>query len=330
MVKSKDNYMADRISVIIPAYNAEASIERTIMSALTQSYKNIQVVVVNDGSSDSTKQIVDSLCSRYNNILFVNTKNQGVSCARNVGMDNADGEYLVFLDADDILAENALENMYHCIKENELDIVAAKHTTIDFAKVGTVNFHDTGTLCIYRGKDALLRSIEDKPDTYSVWAKMYRRGVLENVRFPEGKRIHEDSFFIFSCLTRDVIFGVYDKTVYIVVDTPDSASRGEFSEKYFDILELAERKRQIVLQDFPEFTEQSKLMLLKADMAMLSCLCKSTDKKYRMYEKQCIERVRKNRKYFSAAIRNDYVMFWSVRLHIFWLYKWLYRIKNGH
>lgn len=317
---------ADKISIIIPAYNAEPFIERAITSVLKQSYKNVQLVIVNDGSLDNTNQIVKRLCDRYSNIYLIETENHGVSHARNVGLIHADGEYITFLDADDILADGALEDMLQCMKKNGLDIVSCKLENI--GQQHTAQERDSGILQVYVGKEALLRSIEDYPETYSACAKLYRHSKIENVRFPEGKRVHEDSFFVFQCLTKNVSFGVYDKTNYFVYCTEESASRAVFSDKFFDILDLAERKCVIIAEEFPEYVEQSKLLLLKANMALLNCLCKTKEKKYRASEKACVAFVLKNQKYFKAAIRSDAILLWSIRLRMFWLYKLLYRVKN--
>ena len=320
----------DKISIIIPAYNAEAFVERAIMSALTQSHKNVQIVVVNDGSSDDTSRIVCELCKKHANLHLINTENHGVSHARNVGMDHADGEFIVFLDADDVLLNDALTDMLRCQKENGLDIVAAKFLTTDQVDSMDRQLGGSGELHIYRGKEALLRSIEDYPETYSSCAKLYRSAAIAGVRFPEGKRIHEDSFFVFQCLTHNLVLGAYNRTVYLARCTSGSASRSAFSEKYFDILELAEQKMQIITQQYPEFISQSKLMLLKANMALLTCLCKTTEKKYHILQKQCIAYVLQNKKSFNAAIQSDNILFWAIRLRVFWLYKLLYRIKNKH
>lgn len=323
-------YTTDRISVIIPAYNAEAFVERAIMSVLTQSHENVQVVLVNDGSVDSTSQIVRRLCADHDNICLIETENCGVSHARNVGLTHADGEFVMFLDADDVLLQDALAELLRCQKENGLDIVAASFISTDRMDGPVPEIHDSGALRVYKGKAALLRAIEDQPETYSSCAKLYRHAAIAQARFPEGKRVHEDSFFVFQCLTRNLVFGVYDKTVSLVSCTAGSASRSAFSEKYFDILELAQRKQQIIMADYPEFAEQSRLLMIKANMAMLTTLCKTREKKYRAAEKQCLTYILENRKVFKAAIRRDAILFWSIRLRLFWLYKLLYRIKNGH
>lgn len=320
------DYLLDKITVIIPAYNAEEFIERAVMSVVRQKHDAVEIIIINDGSTDNTKEIAERLRQEHQNICLINTENHGVSHARNVGLDLASGEYVTFLDADDEIAENALIDMLHCIKKAQLDILSCKFCVND---LWPDEIRDTETLYVYKGKEALLRAIEDQPETYSACAKLYKRSAIENVRFPEGKRIHEDSFFVFQCLAQDVLLGVYDKTVYILHCVAGSASRGAFSEKYFDILDLAERKYKIILEQFPEYAKQATLLMVKANMAMLNCLCKARGNEYRAIEKECCAYVIKNRKYFKPAIKSDIVLFWCIRLHIFGAYKILYRIRYG-
>lgn len=317
----------DKVSIIIPAYNAEAYIKRAITSALDQSYNNIEVLVINDGSVDTTREIVEAMCADNPNICLFNTQNFGVSHARNLGLENATGEWIMFLDADDAIVSDAIQDMLSCMKENDLDIIAAERCCIYEGQEETLPV-DSGELVVYRGTEALLRSVEDYPETYSACIKLYKRSAVASVRFPEGRRVAEDSFFCFKCLTQNLTLGVYDKTIYKNYMTPFSATRCGFSEKVFDILALAEEKKEIIATQFPELMEHAKLMMLKAHMALLRNMCKTNEKKYRPIERKSIRFVIQNRNYFKAAIPTDEKWFWIITNHLYWVYKFVYRHKN--
>jgi len=111
----------DLASVIIPAYNAEVFIDETIQSVLNQTYNNIEIIVVNDGSTDRTKLIIDNLCKSNKKIRAIHTENAGVSAARNKGIENANGEYIAFLDADDFWLDNNLEKKIVALKGSQYD-----------------------------------------------------------------------------------------------------------------------------------------------------------------------------------------------------------------
>ncbi len=109
------------VSIVIPAYNAEKTIHRCINSLLHQDYDNIQVVVINDGSTDNTDRIVKELCLRDSRIKYLLTENGGVSKARNNGLDIADGEYITFADSDDYAEKNYVSEMMGAIKKYNVD-----------------------------------------------------------------------------------------------------------------------------------------------------------------------------------------------------------------
>ena len=115
--------MNDKVSIIIPMYNAEKSARRCLESALGQTYKNIEVICVDDGSTDQTSKIIELYSKRDSRIILVNKKNGGVSSARNAGMEKATGYYIQFLDVDDALEPNATARMVKMMTSNNLDIV---------------------------------------------------------------------------------------------------------------------------------------------------------------------------------------------------------------
>ena len=115
--------MNDKVSIIIPMYNAEKSARRCLESALGQTYKNIEVICVDDGLTDQTSKIIELYSKRDSRIILVNKKNGGVSSARNAGMEKATGYYIQFLDVDDALEPNATARMVKMMTSNNLDIV---------------------------------------------------------------------------------------------------------------------------------------------------------------------------------------------------------------
>ncbi len=118
-----------KISVIIPAYNSEAYLAETLDCLLSQTLKDIQIIVVNDGSIDGTDKIIEEYAKKSDKILPVFQQNAGVSAARNNGIEKADGEYILFLDSDDLLSENALESIYNSLKETDSDLAICRMET---------------------------------------------------------------------------------------------------------------------------------------------------------------------------------------------------------
>ena len=112
-----------KISVIVPVYNTEKYIGRCIESILNQSYKELEVIVINDGSSDGSAEIIRKYAENDSRIIFIDNKNYGVSESRNIGIRNAKGEYIQFVDSDDFIDENMLKDTLKLLEEHNVDMV---------------------------------------------------------------------------------------------------------------------------------------------------------------------------------------------------------------
>ena len=315
------------VSVIVPAYNAEKWLSECINSIVNQTYPNVELIIVDDGSTDSTLQIAGDLAQKQANIKVIHTENGGVCRARNRGMDEAEGEYIAFLDADDLLLPRALEVLYTQIVSQTADIAIGWKTNMK--SDGT----DLG--CPYNKKSevwvdeqGLEQSLLDHPATYAVWGKLYRKALIDNVRFVEGKRVHEDSFFVFQCLLKQPKVVVADEIVLRYRLSENSASRSEFSDKFFDILYFAEEKSKLIETNYPEYVELAENVVVKANMALLRNLTKTNDPSYRAMEKQCICTVKQRKMYFSSAIPADKKWFFIITHHLYFPYKLLLAMRN--
>lgn len=316
--------MSARVSIVIPAYNAEKYLGECLDSALNQTHHNVELVIVNDGSKDNTKVILDQYAARYENIKVIHTENGGVSRARNIGLDNANGDYIMFLDSDDLLVPNALEILLQDLTDNNADIA------IGLMSDGTDNRDATiegTTLCLWQGTEAMEKSLEDSPFTYSSCAKLYKRQILENVRFIEGRKIHEDSYFVFCAFLEHPTVVARDVPIYKYRANENSASHAAFSEKYFDILYFANEKYKTVEDKYPQLLDKAKNMLVKSNIAMLQCLLNTNDKKYKKDVKNCIREVKKYKRYFIPAYPGDKKRFAIIVYNLYGVFKVAYRLK---
>ncbi len=315
------------VSIIIPAYNAEKWLERAVRSCMEQTYREIEILVINDGSTDNTQTIVENLQKQDARIRLISQENGGVSKARNAGLDNAKGEYVTFLDADDELVFDGVEILLSTLIENGADICAGQTQRFTEKGIGE-KVECTGKIQIFSGKEALLRSIEDYPETYAIWAKIYKKNILERIRFPEGKRVHEDSFFLFLCLVNMIKFAVVDTIVHKYHVVGNSASRSAFSEKMFDILTLAEEKERIIQEKFPEFSDKAVNLRIKANMALLFNLCKDKSGRFKRQEKECLRYVRKNKKHFKPATSANKKWFFIITHRLYGLFKFYQNLRG--
>lgn len=201
-----------KVSVIIPAYNSEKFIGETLDNMLKQTLKDIEVVIVNDGSTDDTQKIIDEYVSKSDIFKSFVQKNAGVSAARNNGLEKATGEYVVFLDADDLFSENALEAFYNTAKRTNADIVIGRLCVFSPEGLGKFN--------AFADKLAGMESI-DTFDITLLWNflvsnKCYKRDRLveSGVRFPPYRYSEEGAFFMKYVYTGAKISGTAESEFY--------------------------------------------------------------------------------------------------------------------
>ena len=316
------------ISIIIPAFNAEKYIGRAIASALRQTYNNIEIVVVNDGSTDQTEKLVLDICAVEKKVRLISTPNGGVSHARNVGIDNSTGEYISFLDADDELIDDGIMKMYTCLTAYDADICTAKYVYITDEQ-STIEVDEDDTVSVIQGREAIMSVIEDRPETYSSWAKLYKKEAVDEIRFTEGRSAHEDSYYVFLLLLNNASMAIMNQVVYKYYFIPNSLSNSPVSDRAFNMIYFAEEKTRLLCEKYPDLREKAKNILVKAHMALLGNLSSTADKKYRNNEKESIKFIIENKKSFVPAMSWDEKWFFIITHRLYYLYKFYACAKSA-
>ena len=203
--------MKPKISVILPVYNAEKYLAATLDSVLSGSFSDFEVVAVNDGSSDSSLAILNGYAECDSRIRIIDKHNTGVSDTRNVAIETAEGEYLAFLDADDIYAPNYLERMYSAAEESGADVTVCGYTTF---RGDAPAFSDSV------GKEVRTTATKELLDTglmTPLWVKLVKKSVVSGngIKFDVTQKYSEDLFFSWKacavankiCLINDKLYG---------------------------------------------------------------------------------------------------------------------------
>ena len=181
------------ISVIVPVYRVEEYLERCVKSILSQTYKNLEVILVDDGSPDQCPAICDACAEKDARVKVIHQENKGLSGARNAGINAASGEYLALVDSDDYVSPHFIEELYQLLKDTGCAIGQCRFSYVKGE--GLVEEGDSA-FCIYRGESLMeqLYGPEEKATCFVVaWNKLYRAELFKEtgIRYPEG-RIHED------------------------------------------------------------------------------------------------------------------------------------------
>ena len=305
------------VSIIVPIYNAEKYLDSCIQSVLRQTYTNWELILIDDGSTDKSGRIAEEYGFADERITVFHQKNLGVSLARNQGIDEATGNYVVFLDADDELIENCLAKTVNIAEETNADVVAGRSCE------NQELFQDR---IIWTGAEALENSLKDHLFTYSACAKLIRREFIGKTRFTPDIRINEDSYFVFQLLCKQNVFVLTNDVIYFYRANSESSSRTVFSEKYFDILKVSDLKYKKIEEQFPQMHDLAKNMLLKARMNVLRILAVRTRDEYRDVEKKLLEYILDNKEDYIPSSKECNQWMFILSHHLFYVYKFAHYI----
>lgn len=305
------------VSIIVPIYNAEKYLDSCIQSVLRQTYTNWELILIDDGSTDKSGRIAEEYGFADERITVFHQKNLGVSLARNQGIDEATGNYVVFLDADDELIEDCLAKTVNIAEETNADVVAGRSCE------NQELFQDR---IIWTGAEALENSLKDHLFTYSACAKLIRREFIGKTRFTPDIRINEDSYFVFQLLCKQNVFVLTNDVIYFYRANSESSSRTVFSEKYFDILIVSDLKYKKIEEQFPQMHDLAKNMLLKARMNVLRILAVRTRDEYRDVEKKLLEYILDNKEDYIPSSKECNQWMFILSHHLFYVYKFAHYI----
>lgn len=217
------------ISIIVPVYNVEKYLDNCIQSVINQTYEDIELILVDDGSTDKSGEICDKY-SKNKNTIIIHKANTGVSDTRNIGIENANGEFIMFLDSDDFLHPLACELLYNKILEDGSDVVFARYKIVnpnDYKLLD--NFKIENSLsCIKNRKQALRLILNlDYPEGVNAIAKLYKAELLLDKGFMVGYPLGEDQEFIFSVVENCELITFFDVIIYFYVYRENSAGHKE-------------------------------------------------------------------------------------------------------
>ena len=221
------------ISIIVPVYNVESYLEECLESIKNQTYADIEVILVNDGSTDGSREICEQYCEKDIRFRLINQENQGQSVARNRGVKESVGQFIMFVDSDDVINTNVLEVLLPYMK-TDVDIVECRMTR----KKEEFFLNKTSTI-VFEGnsKEAILNCIAFKEVKYCAFKKLYRREIVEKIPFLEGY-IYEDVFTGINYLKHIRKIVVIDYIGYYYRVHANSTMTKSFNEKDLDIFKV--------------------------------------------------------------------------------------------
>ncbi len=220
-----------KISVIVPVYNTEEYIEKCIRSIMNQTYKNMEIIIVNDGCTDNSIKVVEELKKSDDRIIIVNQENQGVSAARNAGLEKASGEYVAFVDSDDYLDEKMYEKLVNYMEDNDADLVSARAFIVERNSMPGENDYNN-YVDLFTSKKQVLKAYADAFLTIAVWDKLFTRKVIGNTRFDSTVFCEDAKFVLDVCENARRILCTSERLYYHLKRTGNSLTNTSFN-KFF-------------------------------------------------------------------------------------------------
>ena len=263
------------VSIIIPIYNLKQYLYYSIESALNQTHKNIEIILVDDGSTDGSGDLCDTYERKYPNIRVIHKKNAGVSAARNTGLDNMTGDFAMFLDGDDIIASNSIEVLLNDYDSTPNCVYAG----FSYCKITQYDYQFASKLSknkVIKHTDLLYGLLTQEYENIGAVEKIYPYRLIKNARFVEGRGANEDKFFLFQYLMNnsgnvsernDKLYGYYIRM--------GSATQSKYSNKSLDTLYFSKRILKSVSEMTPKLIEVAEYNDIVTRLAVLKMIVRS-------------------------------------------------------
>ncbi|MFM9294729.1 glycosyltransferase family 2 protein [Streptococcus sp. ST14] len=242
--------MGEKISVIVPVYNVEAYLERCVESILQQTYTHFELILINDGSTDSSGQICDHLASQYENIKVYHIENAGVSNARNMGIQLATGSWVTFIDSDDFVTQDYLATLVSAVEGLNVGFAIAPLHHIKNGIVTDIPSH-SGKTELWSTEETMKELLMTTRTSFFPVAKLFKRDLLADEKFNTNYHLAEDALFLTELLLKTRCSCVFiDKPVYYY-DHREGSATTSVNRHVFDTIEVYKQIIAQVSQAFP-------------------------------------------------------------------------------
>ena len=309
----------DLISIIIPVYNVEKYIEKCLESVINQTYSNIEIILIDDGSQDNCGRICDEYAKKDKRIIVIHKQNEGVSAARNDGIEKAKGKFITFVDSDDFIDKMYIEKLYMQLMENNVDI----------SIMGTKDFKDDIQTIkeskpyrnILNKEQAIKELLIEKHFTCVIWGKLYKKELWNNIRFNPQTKIAEDFEVIYLLFKKVNRVNVNTKDLlYFYRIRTDSTIASKYNKDFENEIQLTEKIKEDILKNFPKIYKYAIKRYIRIN---ITCIIKyyRENKNFKGVE-HLIENIKKYKlkKYTKATLKD------RIKLIIILYFSWILKL----
>ena len=238
------------VSIVVPAYNVEKYIKKCVESIINQTYKNIEIILVDDGSTDKTGEICDYFNKKDDRIKVIHKENGGLSDARNCGIDVAKGKYILLIDSDDYVDLEIVEFLYNDLKNNNADISTCLPQKFKEGNCENLKDNSKNINNVLNTENALEDLFYLKNLTVSAWGKLYKSELFKDIKYPKGK-LYEDLPTTYRLFAKSKIISTNTKKMYYYLIRKGSIMNSKFNEKRMDSLYFTKDQTKYIKNNFP-------------------------------------------------------------------------------
>lgn len=281
------------ISVIVPAYNVEKFIGKCIDSILRQSFKDFEVLLIDDGAKDSTPEICDACAKKDSRIKVYHKENGGLSDARNYGIDRMQGKYVTFIDSDDYVDSGYFEYLYGLItQEEDIQIAICGKKSVredENASPDPETFHE-----IITGERAVQKMLCGHGSGHSAWGKLYSADLWKTVRYPKGK-IYEDyaTTYRVMALVDKAAWG--NAAMYFYVQHIESIMHQKCSRRSLSLVDIADEETEFIVKKWPALKQEALARKVTSELKCLQNILNAKNEEFDDYKQKIVEDVRRHK-----------------------------------
>lgn len=260
-----------KVSIVVPVYNVEQYMRATIDALCNQSLQDIEIILVDDGSTDSSGKICDDYAEKDERVIVLHIENDGVCVARNKGIAVASGEYISFCDSDDMPDNDLYETLLNLLLENNTDMSIAQ-TLVVYEDGSTWTPAKNMGVFIWDKPEEILKEFLQGRFGIAVYKMLFKADLAKSVYFEKGRKINEDKMYVFEALQKVNSICYKDEAKYKYFRRSGSASCSKFSEKYFDTIYFSEKIYGTVQKKYPSIQNYAKAGLVISHLSVLKLM----------------------------------------------------------
>ena len=268
--------MEKQVSIVVPVYNVEKYLVFCTGTLVNQTYNNIEIILIDDGSTDSSGELCDTIAEADPRIIVIHKENGGLSDARNKGIEIAKGDYILFVDSDDYLGLEAVDYMVNAACQYNADIVCIQNVRCNRNDMNEdiIVDENESTVSLFTGIEKMSEYLIGKRINTTAWAKLYKRELFEGIRFPKG-RLHEDVFTTYLLVDKANIVFTSNYIGYFYRINNDSITGKTFTPKRLDAIEGKIQQAEFIEKAYPTLTKKANAGIIYACNENLMLMAKA-------------------------------------------------------